>query len=76
MRGGFAAPRMYKVLGIQQIAIGNESKQELRSLWCDVFGVLFASQLLWFYWVCELFAGLRIRDSKIREREREREREG
>ena len=31
--------RPFKVLGIQQIAIGGPSKQRLKSLWVDMFGV-------------------------------------
>ena len=33
-----AAPR-FKVLGIQQIAVGGPSKGALSKLWCDVFGL-------------------------------------
>ncbi|MDP2809770.1 MAG: VOC family protein [Rhodocyclaceae bacterium] len=32
-------PRPFKVLGIQQIAIGGPSKQRLRKLWVDMFGL-------------------------------------
>jgi len=31
--------RPFKVLGIQQIAIGGSSKAELRNLWVDLFGI-------------------------------------
>lgn len=31
--------RPFKVLGIQQVAIGGESKARLRSLWVDLFGL-------------------------------------
>ena len=34
-----AATRPFKVLGIQQIAIGGASKQKLRSLWVDMLGL-------------------------------------
>ena len=34
-----AAPRPFKVLGIQQIAIGGPSKQALSRLWVDMFGL-------------------------------------
>ena len=33
------AHRPFKVLGIQQIAIGAADKQRLRRLWCDMFGL-------------------------------------
>ena len=29
----------FRILGIQQIAIGGPDKQRLRTLWCDVFGL-------------------------------------
>lgn len=32
--------RPFKVLGIQQVAIGGESKARLRSLWVDLFGLV------------------------------------
>jgi lactoylglutathione lyase len=32
-------PRPFKVLGIQQVAIGSTSKQRLRSLWVDMLGL-------------------------------------
>jgi len=32
-------PRPFKVLGVQQIAIGGPDKQRLRKLWVDVFGL-------------------------------------
>ena len=31
--------RPFRVLGIQQVAIGGESKQRLRALWVDLFGL-------------------------------------
>ena len=31
--------RPFKVLGIQQIAIGGPSKEKLRTLWVDMFGL-------------------------------------
>lgn len=31
--------RPFKVLGVQQIAIGGPSKNALRYLWCDLFGI-------------------------------------
>ncbi|HEX6734156.1 MAG TPA: VOC family protein, partial [Azonexus sp.] len=31
--------RPFKVLGIQQIAIGGPSKDKLRTLWVDMFGL-------------------------------------
>ena len=34
-----AAPRPFKVLGVQQIAIGGPDKQRLRRLWVDMFGL-------------------------------------
>jgi lactoylglutathione lyase len=34
-----AAPRPFRVLGIQQIAIGGVDKARLRALWVDVFGL-------------------------------------
>ncbi len=33
------SPRPFKVLGVQQIAIGGPDKQALRRLWVDVLGV-------------------------------------
>jgi lactoylglutathione lyase len=33
------ASRPFRVVGVQQIAIGGESKDALRSLWVDLFGV-------------------------------------
>jgi len=32
-------PRPFRILGLQQIAIGGLDKQRLRSLWVDVFGL-------------------------------------
>jgi lactoylglutathione lyase len=37
--GDFAGGRPFKVLGIQQIAIGGPSKQRLARLWVDLFGL-------------------------------------
>jgi len=34
-----AGERPFKVLGIQQIAIGGPSKQRLRTLWVDMLGL-------------------------------------
>jgi len=34
-----ARPRPFKVLGIQQIAVGGPSKERLRKLWGDMFGL-------------------------------------
>ncbi|NDY89855.1 VOC family protein [Ideonella livida] len=34
-----ATPKPFKILGIQQIAIGGTDKQRLKSLWVDVFGL-------------------------------------
>lgn len=34
-----AASRPFRVLGVQQIAIGGESKQRLRRLWVDMLGL-------------------------------------
>jgi lactoylglutathione lyase len=31
--------RPFRVLGVQQIAIGGPSKDALRHLWCDLFGI-------------------------------------
>ncbi|MDR2015624.1 MAG: VOC family protein [Azoarcus sp.] len=31
--------RPFKILGVQQIAIGGENKQKLRTLWVDMFGL-------------------------------------
>lgn len=33
------APKPYKILGIQQIAIGGPDKQRLRGLWVDILGL-------------------------------------
>jgi lactoylglutathione lyase len=32
-------PRPFRVLGMQQVAIGGASKQKLRTLWVDLFGL-------------------------------------
>jgi lactoylglutathione lyase len=37
--GDPAGPRPFRVLGVQQIAIGGPSKTALRRLWVDLFGV-------------------------------------
>ena len=34
-----AAGTRFKVLGVQQIAVGASSKSALSKLWCDTFGV-------------------------------------
>ena len=34
-----STPRPFKVLGIQQIAIGGPSKERLKNLWVDMFGL-------------------------------------
>ena len=34
--------RPFRVLGIQQIAVGGENKQQLRKLWVDLFGLAVA----------------------------------
>ena len=34
-----AAPRPFRVLGVQQIAIGGPSKAALRALWVDLLGI-------------------------------------
>jgi lactoylglutathione lyase len=36
---GAAAPRPFRVLGVQQVAIGGPSKARLRTLWVDTFGL-------------------------------------
>src|SRR3954470_20663354 len=36
---GASQPRPFRVLGLQQIAIGGPSKAALRRLWVDLFGV-------------------------------------
>lgn len=33
------ATRPFRVLGVQQVAIGSESKERLRALWVDLFGL-------------------------------------
>src|SRR5262245_12375399 len=38
-RGASAMTRPFRVLGVQQIAIGGPSKAALRRLWVDLFGV-------------------------------------
>ncbi|HEX7701067.1 MAG TPA: VOC family protein, partial [Kofleriaceae bacterium] len=35
--------RPFKILGVQQIAIGGPSKAALRSLWVDLFGIAMQS---------------------------------
>ena len=37
--------RPFRVLGVQQIAIGGPDKQRLRKLWVDVFGLEVTSTL-------------------------------
>jgi lactoylglutathione lyase len=39
MNMGTSAPRPFKVLGLQQVAIGGPSKAALRRLWVDAFGL-------------------------------------
>ncbi len=39
-----AVPRPFKVLGVQQIAIGGADKARLRGLWVDLFGLQVAGQ--------------------------------
>lgn len=34
-----STPKPFKILGIQQIAIGGPDKQRLKSLWVDIFGL-------------------------------------
>ena len=34
-----ASPRPFRILGIQQVAIGGPSKTRLRALWVDLFGL-------------------------------------
>jgi lactoylglutathione lyase len=34
-----AASRPFRVLGLQQVAIGGESRERLRALWVDLFGL-------------------------------------
>jgi lactoylglutathione lyase len=34
-----STPRPFRILGVQQIAIGSEDKQRLRRLWVDLLGV-------------------------------------
>ena len=41
-----ASPRPFKVLGVQQIAIGGPSKQRLRTLWVDMFGLALTGQFV------------------------------
>ena len=35
----FATAKPYRVLGVQQIAIGGTSKAALQNLWCNIFGL-------------------------------------
>ena len=32
--------RAFRILGVQQIAIGHTNKEELTKLWCDLFGLV------------------------------------
>ena len=41
-----ASLRPFKVLGVQQIAIGGPSKQRLRTLWVDMFGLALTGQFV------------------------------
>ena len=34
-----STPRPFRILGLQQVAIGAADKSELRTLWCDLLGV-------------------------------------
>ena len=34
-----ASPKPFRILGLQQIAIGGPDKGALRTLWCDIFGL-------------------------------------
>jgi lactoylglutathione lyase len=34
-----STPKPFKILGLQQIAIGGPDKQRLKSLWVDIFGL-------------------------------------
>ena len=34
-----ATPKPFRILGLQQIAIGGPDKAALRTLWCDIFGL-------------------------------------
>ena len=33
------SPKPFRILGLQQIAIGAPDKGPLRTLWCDIFGL-------------------------------------
>ena len=35
----FATAKPYRILGVQQIAIGGTSKAALQNLWCNIFGL-------------------------------------
>ena len=39
MKADMKTPRPFRVLGIQQVAIGGPSKERLRTLWVDTFGL-------------------------------------
>ncbi len=41
-----AGERGFRILGIQQIAIGGPDKQRLRSLWVEIFGLSIRSQFV------------------------------
>ncbi|MEI7784349.1 MAG: VOC family protein [Betaproteobacteria bacterium] len=41
-----ASARPFKVLGVQQIAIGGPSKERLRTLWVDMFGLALTGQFV------------------------------
>ena len=34
-----SSPKPFRILGLQQIAIGGPDKAALRTLWCDIFGL-------------------------------------
>jgi lactoylglutathione lyase len=40
------SPRPFRILGIQQIAIGGPDKQRLRALWIDIFGLSVKSRFV------------------------------
>ena len=41
-----AGERGFRILGIQQVAIGGADKQRLRALWVDIFGLTIRSQFV------------------------------
>lgn len=44
VRGDHSSARPFRILGLQQIAIGNEDKSRLRKLWVDCLGVSITGQ--------------------------------